>query len=82
MFIIHDGLPSKYTSIEDGISDTKNAIADCRKAGIKTIGLGINISQAFDMKQMYSEKGYIDVGNGTSIAKNIEKILKSELKKY
>ena len=34
------------------------------------------------MKQMYSEKGYIDVGNGTSMAKNIEKVLKSELKKY
>lgn len=82
LFIIHDGLPSKYISIEDGISDTKNAIADCRKAGIKTIGLGININQAFDMKQMYSEKGYIDVGNGTSMAKNIEKVLKSELKKY
>lgn len=82
MFIIHDGLPSRYASLKEGITDTQKAILECRKLGIKVIGLGIDISeQKSIMDNIYSERGYIDVQNGNKMAENISQILKKELKR-
>lgn len=71
LFVLSDGLPSFYDSVEMGIRENTTAVMEARLADIDVIGFGIGTTKKETFHRMYGEEYYVEVKNPANMFEQI-----------